>query len=203
MATRIHPLAFWIFIALAAWAVSSPASAEDKAKKISFLVGFESATGGDDMGELVVDGSDKGDVEAGGGMHFYVGLLYKPSSAFEARLTGGYHLDRSPTDTATVYMDRYPIELVPAYCYKDHRLGLGLAYHTDILLHGNDFGNPDISFKDSLGYSAEYGYKLAPFLFLGFRYVNMYYDIENPGVTLRGEEKVNASHFGINLYYQL
>jgi len=187
---------------LAGGAVSLPAAAEEQDKTFSFLVGFESATGGDAMGKLVVDGPDKGDVEAGGGMHIYLGLLYKPNHAFETRLTGGYHLDRSSTDSGTVYMDRYPIELIPAFCYDNHRFGLGLAYHTNILLHGNDFGNPDISFKDSLGYSAEYGYKLAPFLFLGFRYVKMSYEIENEVVTLDGEKNVNASHFGINLYYQ-
>jgi hypothetical protein len=206
MATNIRPqLALWILLAISLGAISLPTWAEDKPKKLSFLIGFESNSGGDDLGELVVtrDATEKGDVEAGSGMHFYLGLLYKPSNAFEARLTGGYHMDRSPTDTGTVYMDRYPIELVPAFCYGGHRFGVGLSYHTNILLHGDDFGRPDVSFKDSLGYSAEYGYKVAPFLYLGFRYVKIDYEIETPGVTLRGEQKVDASHFGLNLYFQL
>jgi hypothetical protein len=194
--------ALWLLLALSVWAISLPVLAQDKAKKISFLAGFESKTGGDDVGELVVNDIDKGDVEAGGGMHFYLGMLYKPSSAFETRLTAGYHLDRSPTDTGTVYMDRYPFELVPTYCYRAHRFGLGLIYHTNIVLHGDDFDNPDINFEDSLGYSVEYGYKVAPFLYLGFRYVNMFYDIENEGVLLDGGQRINASNFGINLYLQ-
>jgi len=196
------PTALWLLLACAVWMISLPVLAEDKAKKFSILAGFESKSGGDDVGELVVDGVDKGDVEAGGGMHFYLGMLYKPSSAFETRLTAGYQLDRSPTDTGTVYMDRYPVELVPAYCYRDHRFGLGLIYHTNIVLHGGDFDNPDINFKDSLGYSVEYGYKVAPFIYLGFRYVNMFYDIENENVFLDGGRRVNASPFGINLYVQ-
>ena len=204
MAGKIHPpLAMGIFTVVCAVILAAPAQAEDTPKRITMLVGFESSTGGDDVGELVVDGPDKGDVEAGGGMFFYLGLLFKPSNYFETRLTAGYKLDRSPTGTGTVYMDRYPVELIPTFCYKNHRLGLGLSYHTNILLHGSDFGNPDISFKNALGYSAEYGYKLAPFLFVGFRYTNMFYDIENEGVTLDdGDTRINANNFGINLYYQ-
>lgn len=187
---------------LGLWTISSPALADDQAKKFSILAGFESKTGGDDVGELVVDTVDKGDVEAGGGMHFYLGMLYRPSSSFETRLTAGYQLDRSPTDTGTVYMDRYPFELVPAFCYGDHRFGLGLTYHTNIVLHGGEFNNPDVNFKDSLGYTVEYGYKIAPFLYAGFRYVNLFYDIENEGVYLDGGTRVNASSFGINIYVQ-
>ena len=178
------------------------AHAEDKPKKLFFVAGFESSAGGDDLGELVVDTVDKGDVEAGSGMHFYIGMLYKPASAFETRLTAGYQMDRSPTDTGTVFMDRYPIELTPVYCHNNHRFGLGLTYHTNIMLHGSDFNKPDVSFKDALGYSVEYGYKVAPFLYLGFRYVNLYYKIENTGLYLDGGQVVDASHFGINLYYQ-
>ena len=208
MAIKIGPsTALWIALALAAGITSLPAGAEEKPKKLSFIVGFESKTGGDDLGELVVDStratSDKGDVEAGSGMHFYLGMIYRPVTAFEARLTAGYHMDRSPTDTGTVFMERYPIELTPTYCYKDHRFGLGLSYQTEILLHGNDFGSPDVKFGDALGYSAEYGYKIAPFLYLGFRYENIFYDIETPGVTLDGGKKVNGSNFGINLYFQI
>lgn len=203
MITRINrPMALWIVLILSIGAIPLSASAQDQAKKLSYLIGFESSTGGDDLGELVVDGNDKGDVEAGSGMHFYLGMLYKPSSMFETRLTAGYQMDRSPTDTGTVYMDRYPIELIPTFCYHGHRLGVGLAYHTNIRLDGSDFNNPDVTFKDSLGYSIGYGYKVAPFLYFGFRYVHMAYDIETPGVILDGERTVNANHFGINLYYQ-
>ncbi len=205
MAIRIRPsTALWILLALAAGTISLPAGAEEKPKKISFLFGFESKTGGDDLGELVVTRAarDKGDVEAGSGMHFYLGMLYRPASAFETRLTAGYHMDRSPTDTGTVYMDRYPIELVPTFCYDNHRFGLGLSYQTNIRLHGSDFGSPDITFEDALGYSVEYGYKVAPFLYVGFRYLNIFYDIENPGVELDGGRRINASNFGINLYFQ-
>jgi len=192
-------------ICLALGALSLPAMAEENPKKISYLIGFESKTGGDDLGELAVTrtSTDKGDVEAGSGMHFYLGMLYKPSRHFETRLTGGYHMDRSPTDTGTVYMDRYVVELIPTYCYESHRLGLGLTYHTNITLDGTDAQRPDITFKDSLGYSVEYGYKISPFLYLGFRYINIFYDIENPGVILDNSNKINASHFGINLYFQI
>ena len=204
MAGKIYPsLTMGIFIGVSAAILAAPVQAEDTPKRITALVGFESSSGGDDVGELVVDGPDKGDVEAGGGMHFYLGLLLKPSNYFETRLTGGYKLDRSPTESGTVYMDRYPVELIPTFCYRNHRFGLGLSYHTNILLHGNDFGNPDVRFKNALGYSAEYGYKLTPSMFVGFRYVNMYYDIETQGVTLDdGDTRINANHFGINLYYQ-
>jgi hypothetical protein len=195
-------MALWLVLAFSFCAISLPVLADDKAKKFSVLAGFESKTGGDDVGELVVDAVDKGDVEAGGGMHFYLGMLYKPSSSFETRLTAGYQLDRSPTDTGTVYMDRYPFELVPAFCYKNHRFGLGLTYHTNIVLHGGEFDKPDVNFKDSLGYTVEYGYKLAPFLYVGFRYVNLFYDIENENVYLDGGKRVNASNFGINIYLQ-
>jgi hypothetical protein len=206
MAIRTRPtLALWILLAFAAGAISLPAGAEEKPKKISFLIGFESKTGGDDLGELVVarTASDKGDVEAGSGMHFYLGMIYRPVSAFETRLTAGYHMDRSPTDTGTVFMDRYPIELTPTFCYNSHRFGLGLSYQTNIVLHGDEFDTPDITFDDALGYSVEYGYKVTPFLYLGFRYLNIFYDIENPGVTLDEGRRVNGSNFGINLYFQI
>lgn len=183
-------------------AFSLPALADD-AKKIAFLVGFESKTGGDRVGGLVVNNDDKGDVEAGSGMHFYAGMIYKPATFFETRFTAGYHMDRSPTNTGTVYMDRYPLEVTPTYCYHNHRFGLGLTYHTNIVLHGNDFGKDDITFKNALGYTAEYGYKVAPFLYAGFRYVHLSYEIENQGVTFsNGKRDANANHFGINLYYQ-
>ncbi|WP_455209646.1 hypothetical protein [Kaarinaea lacus] len=206
MATKHQlPVKLWILVTLCIGTMSLPAWAEEKPKKFSVLLGFESKTGGDDLGELVVTSraaSDKGDVEAGSGMHFYLGMIYRPVTAFEARLTAGYHMDRSPTDTGTVYMDRYPIELIPTFCYDNHRFGAGLSYHTNIVLHGGDFDNPDITFEDALGYSVEYGYKIAPFLYVGFRYLNIFYDIENPGVTLDGGSRVNASNFGINLYFQ-
>ncbi|MGD8595285.1 MAG: hypothetical protein PVF82_20825 [Gammaproteobacteria bacterium] len=206
MAMRTSPAtALCILLALAAGAISLPADAQEKPKKISFLVGFESKTGGANVGELVVTSraaNDKGDVETGSGMHFYLGMIYRPVSAFETRLTAGYHMDRSPTDTGTVYMDRYPIELIPTFCYHNHRLGLGLSYQKNIVLYGDDFGSPNVTFKDALGYTAEYGYKVAPFMYVGFRYMSIFYDIENPGVTLHGERKVNASNFGINLYFQ-
>jgi len=166
------------------------------------MVGFESATGVDTMGGLLINGKDAGDVKAGSGMHFYLGLLYRPMSVFEVRLTAGYQLDRSPTSGGTVYMDRYPVEFTPTACYGNHRFGAGLTYHTNIKLHGNDFGQDDIRFKNSLGYTIEYGYKLAPFLFLGLRYVRLSYEIENAGITLNGERTVSANHMGINLYYQ-
>ena len=183
--------------------IALPALAEEtKSSPLAVMVGFESANGGDKVGTLVVTEKDTGDVKAGSGMHFYLGMLYRPVTLFEARLTAGYQMDRSPTSTGTVFMDRYPIEFTPTLCYESHRFGAGVTYHTNIKLHGNDFGQDDIRFKNALGFTIEYGYKIAPFLFLGFRYVNISYDLINPDVTLDGERTVNANHFGINLYYQ-
>lgn len=205
MAISIRPFtARWILLALIAGAMSFSAVAEEKPKKFSFVIGFESKTGGDDLGELAVPStravSDKGDIEAGSGMHFYLGVIHRPITAYETRLTAGYHMDRSSTDTGTIYMDRYTFELTPTYCYNNHRFGLGVSYQTNITLHGND--NPNVTFEDALGYSVGYGYKIAPFLYFGFRYLNIFYDIENPGVTLDGGTRVNASNFGLNLYFQ-
>lgn len=181
---------------------TQPAFAMEPEEKLSWIFGFESKNGGDDMGALVVAGNDKGDVEAGSGMHFYLGFVHKTSHWYETRFNAGYHMDRSPTETGTVYMDRFPFELTPTFCYKNHRFGLGLTYHTNISLDGSDFNNPDITFEDSLGYMIEYGYKVTPFLFFGIRYVDISYAIENPGATIDGNREADASHFGINLYYQ-
>ena len=187
-------------------AVSFPALADDgtepRPRPLTLMIGFESATGGDAVGSLAISNKDTGDVKAGSGMHFYLGMVYKPVSIFEARLSAGYQLDRSSTSSGTVFMDRYPIEFTPTLCYNNHRFGAGVTYHTHIKLHANDFGREDVRFKNALGYTIEYGYKIAPFLYLGLRYVKISYDIRNTGVTLNGERTVDANHMGINLYYQ-
>jgi hypothetical protein len=193
----------WSLVSLVLFVIALPAWADKtKSRPLTGIVGFESATGGNNVGSLATSSSDAGDVKAGSGMHFYLGMIYKPVTVFEARLNAGYQMDRSPTSNGTIFMDRYTFEFTPTLCYKSHRLGAGVTYHTNIKLHTNDFGRDDVLFKNALGYTIEYGYKIAPFLYFGLRYVELSYDIENAGVALNGKRTVNANHVGINLYYQ-
>lgn len=178
---------------------AEPQAAEDK---FSFMFGFESKSGGDDVGSLVNDGEEKGDVEAGSGMNIYAGVVLKPVDYFETRISAGYHFDRSKTETGTVYMDRTVIDLIPTFAYHIHRLGLGATYHINPTLDGDDFNKSDIEFDNAWGYLVEYGVKVTPFLYLGVRYVGLDYDIKTEGVQLNGSSNVDASHVGLNLYFE-
>jgi hypothetical protein len=190
-----------MFIILSTVAVVAHAE-ETNTESLSWLIGFESANGGDPVGALVNDGQEISDVETTSGMHVYGGVIYRPLEQFEGRITAGYFFDRGKTEEGEVFMDRITLELLPTYPYKKHRLGVGVTYHINPTIDGEDFDNPDVEFRNSLGFVSEYGYKLAPFLYLGVRYVFMKYDIDTPGVTLDGKRSLDADHFGINLYFE-
>lgn len=162
---------------------------------LHFTIGGGITCCGDTLGTVYYSGGDSADIQAGALLHFYGGGIYHfYNSPLALRMALGYHFDQANASNGTVTFDRTTFEVTPLFYFPAYsRLGLGWIRHMNPTLDESDFTGNIFHFKDANGVLFEYGYNAFPHGWIDFRYVNIQYKLDEPGIT----DTVNGSHFGI------
>ncbi len=165
------------------------------------FVGSMSITfGGDELIEVEVEndffGDENEDIKAGESAAFALGGAYQFYDVpLQLQATIGYHTDGIFADNGDVDFSRKPLELLAFYSVNKHRFGAGITHHFDPEFEVDfDFQRPyGVDFKDATGFVLQYDYRVASFLALGARLVNIDYEPEN---RFRGPD-VEGDHVGL------
>jgi hypothetical protein len=182
----------------------SPVSGWAAERVVKFDLGLGLTVGGDELAYATFTDGNTEKIKAGELIHLYAGVLLDfPDTPLSTRLAIGYHFDSITAENGEIDFSRKPLEIIPFYNFhKNHRIGLGLTYHLDPKLTSDVL--PDLTFDDSLGFVAEYGYGFGGgSVWLGLRYVGIDYDpAQLDGVSVTGES-ADGSHFGLYLHTAL
>ena len=184
-------------IGLMSIAGSTDTFAEQNGQPLHWLLGLGLTAGGDKLGTIVYQDGDTADINAGDLVHIYGGFTYSHSPMFESKVTIGYHFDEATASNGTVTFSRIPIEYVASYVIDNHRIGGGLAYHTNTKLDESDFGYSDVKFDDALGFLVEYSYQFVSWFNVAVRYEAIEYKVSDPYITFNGSNKVSGNHAGL------
>ena len=139
--------------------------------------------GGDSLVETLTE-----DLNAGGGLYLGAGISITDSDpdALVYRATIGYLFDdiefTQPSGDAST--NAVPLNLGVFKQFDNHEFGLGLAYYIgpsfDISSSNcNTTGCVTIDFDDALGFTLEYNYNFDNSAFVGVKYTNIDYKIED------------------------
>ncbi len=165
--------------------------------------------GGDKVGEIGVtlgNQSERTNISAGGNFIASVGRAFPVGvSGMSIQATIGWHWEGVSASNGDAGFDRYPLEIIPFYQFKQHRIGAGLTYGLSPTLDLTDAGGEKVKFKDSLGFLIEYDYMFEHEypdldLIIGLRYASIDYDtVSNHGNTVTGLDDIDGSYGGIVL----
>ena len=163
-----------------------------------FTMGGGLTFGGDTLGTVYYSSGDSADITAGGLIHIYAGLMYHfYDSPIAGRLALGYHFDQANARNGTATFDRTTLEAVPFYYLLPYsRIGAGLTLHMSPTLDTQDFGQPNVDFKDATGLVLEYGYHLGGAMWLDVRYVSIKYELKHPEYYYN-TGSADGSHLGL------
>ncbi len=134
--------------------------AGDDGLDINWLISLGVTFGGDELAEVLVthDGdTDAEDIHAGELFYISGGAIFPIANTdFSLQTTIGWHTDSIIASNGDVGFDRFPLEVISFYNFKQHRLGAGLTYNLSPELDLDDAGGSNIEFKNALGYLFEY-----------------------------------------------
>jgi hypothetical protein len=174
---------------------------------IKWLIGFGLTYGGEKLAEVEVeyDGdTDDQDLRGGDLITVATGMVvYLPRPEWSIQTTIGYHFDEVSADNGEIRFDRYPLELIPFYNFRKHRIGAGLSYHLSPKLNLKEIGGPKVKFDDALGWLVEYDYSFSGWenggFVLGMRYLWINYDIGKVNGTPASGGNVDGNHVGVHV----
>jgi len=175
---------------------------------VQFLLGAGLTFGGDKLADVEVeyygDDSSTEDVTAGGLTHLYGGVNVNiPDTDFSIQTTIGWHSDGIFAQNGSVSFTRYPFEITPYYNFKKVRIGLGLSYHINPELSGDDDANiGDREYDDALGLIASIEFKAGKHFAVGVRHTRIEYELSSIQYHWRERhidttEEVDGSNTGI------
>ena len=119
-------------------------------------------------------------------------------------MTIGYHFDEVSADNGDITFERYPLELIPFYNFRNHRIGAGLSYHLSPELDLKELGGSKVEFDDALGWLIEYDYSFSGWrsggFVLGARYLWIDYQVEKvDDRRVPGCFEFDGNHVGIHV----
>lgn len=156
--------------------------------------------GGDDLATAEYEhGGGQEDLEAGGGVYLGGGFEFPLAAGDMAlRTTVGYQFDSLNASNGEANFDRIPWEVMVMLGPVPYRLGIGLAYHTDVRYeYEDDYGvDIDAEFDDATGLVIAYEIELAPSFSLALRYTDIEYEEVPENTGVRGKV-IDGSNFGI------
>lgn len=183
------------------------AQADSRGFGVNWLLGGGLTFGGDKLAEVEVsNGGNTDNVDIDAGELFYIaGGLIIPFSdtGFSLQTTIGWHRDGVVASNGDASFERFPLELIPFYNYKRHRIGAGLTYNLSPELDLDDAGGSKVEFDDALGYVIEYDYvfgksALDGGLMLGARYAFIQYEVDSiDGTSVTNADDIDGNYFGI------
>ena len=189
--------------------VAAAANEPENAFRMDWFVGFGLTQGGDKLAEVEVyyydDWYDE-DIRAGELVTIAAGMVvYLPLPSWSIQTSIGYHTDDVGDYNDDIKFDRYPLELIPFYNFKNHRIGAGLSYHLSPELDLKDIGGPKVEFDDALGWLVEYDYSFSGWgnngFVLGVRYLWIDYEVDKVSNILTPGTGVDGNHIGIHVDY--
>ncbi|MGB5259830.1 MAG: hypothetical protein WBO34_04830 [Gammaproteobacteria bacterium] len=155
-------MAVAVFVLGTAAVVAAAANEPENGSQMKWFVGLGLTNGGDELAEVQLinngDSHDE-DLRAGELITIAAGIVvYFPLPSWSLQASIGYHADEVGDYNDDIKFDRYPLELIPFYNFRNHRLGAGLSYHLSPELNLKDIGGPKVEFDDALGWLVEYDY---------------------------------------------
>ena len=161
--------------------------------------------GGDKLVEVQYDNGDDDDVRAGGLYLLGAGLRYQPQGTdFGLQTSIAYHADSADASNDDTTFSRIVFEAVPFYRFApQHRIGLGLALHTNVEFEIDFNRTETVEFDSALGLVLEYGYDFTGHDgTLAFRYTHISYDPSSyNGIDISSTDDIDGNHVGVIYYY--
>nr|WP_171013994.1 outer membrane beta-barrel protein [Chitinivorax sp. B] len=199
-------------LTLAAFCASSAALADmnlDDTIRSPWQIGagIGLTAGGDDMGKIKVYDKATGkvvnneNVRAGRLFQVDFGTRYRFSKLpVSVQATLGYHFDTVQGDDPLVadkkvsfQFYRYPLEIIPAYHFDKHAVGLGLRYDFNTTFEFTDRFKH--KFKNAPGLVLQYEYEATDNISLGLRYTAIKYKWKEDT-----SQSVKGNHVGMNAH---
>ncbi|MBB5017240.1 hypothetical protein HNQ59_000502 [Chitinivorax tropicus] len=165
--------------------------------------------GGDEFGKIHVVDKTNGKVvnnenlRAGRLFQLDFGTKYRFSNLpVSLQTTFGYHFDTVQGDDplnngakVSYQFFRYPIEIIPAYHFDKHSVGLGLRY--DLRPTYEFTGRFNYKFKNAPGLILQYEYEATDNVSVGLRYTAIKYKFQKEE---DGSQTFKGNHVGMNAH---
>ena len=205
-----HLTAAAVFLLGMATVVAAAGDEQENGSQMKWFVGFGLTHGGDELAEveLVHDDDSHHDEDIRGGELITIAagiVVYLPLHSWSIQTSIGYHSDEVGSYNDDIKFDRYPLELIPFYNFKKHRIGAGLSYHLSPELNLKDIGGPKVEFDDALGWLVEYDHSFSGWendgFVLGVRYLWIDYEVDKVSNIRRPGIDVDGNHIGIHVNY--
>lgn len=148
----------------------TPKPAAPPALRGVFEFGIEA--GGDKIATVTFTNGSRQSVRAGQGGTLAAGLLWMPSPTVPLSLRGtvGFKFQTTAADDATIWLRRFPVELVASWHpTPDWRLGGGFVRHMRTRFTADNIV-PDIPFPDATGATVELGWKVLALTYTAMEY---------------------------------
>lgn len=163
-----------------------------------FTAGF--TDGGDELASVEFRHGGDDDVDAGGQILLGGGIIVEPrDSILQYQFTANYHVDGAVARDGEAEFERFPLEALMFFRQGNHRFGFGLSYHLspefDIEVDG--VGDATVNFDDALGVTVEYNYRLSRMFWLGLRYTDIDYEVEEDSSI-----EIDGNHVGLMMHIQ-
>jgi len=189
--------------------VAAAENEEENLSRMDWFVGFGLTHGGDELAEVEVeydgDNHDE-DLRAGELITLAAGIVvYFPLPEWSLQTSIGYHTDAVGDYDDDITFDRYPLELIPFYNFRNHRIGAGLSYHLSPELDLKEIGGPKVKFDDALGWLVQYDYSFSGWesggFVLGVRYLWIDYEVDKVNSFSTSGVEIDGNHVGIHINY--
>ena len=189
--------------------VAEAENEEANLSRMDWFVGFGLTHGGDELAEVEVeydgDNHDE-DLRAGELITLAAGIVvYFPLPEWSLQTSIGYHTDAVGDYDDDITFDRYPLELIPFYNFRNHRLGAGLSYHLSPELDLKEIGGPKVKFDDALGWLVEYDYSFSGWekggFVVGVRYLWIDYEVDKVNSIRTSGVEIDGNHVGVHVNY--
>jgi hypothetical protein len=198
-----------VFLLCMATIFSAVANEPEKGSRMDWFVGLGLTHGGDELAEAKVyydDDTHDEDLRAGELITIAAGIVvYFPQPAWSLQTSIGYHTDAVGDYDDDITFDRYPLELIPFYNFRNHRIGAGLSYHLSPELDLKEIGGPKVEFDNALGWLVEYDYSFSGWesggFILGVRYMWIDYEVDKVNSISASGVEVDGNHVGIHINY--
>lgn len=174
------------------------------------FLGVGVTNGGDKLFTANYTNGDSENIDAGELFQFGAGVQWNAAnSPLALAFSLNYHADTANATNGKADFKRYPLEAIAYYRTSNSwRFGLGVRYvmSPTASFHVDGAADEELKFDDAVGAVVEIGYGFTKSAWLNLRAVNEKYQPETytlAGATFNvsNAEKVDGSHFGINLVY--
>ena len=158
--------------ALSLAAQQSPPPSPTPHRPLRPVAEFGIEAGGDRVATVTFTDGSRQSVRAGQGGTLAAGLLWTPSATVPAslRLTAGFKFQTTAADNVSIWMRRFPVELVGSWHLPNQwRVGAGLVRHIQPRFTAENLV-PDIAFGDATGGTLEVGWNVVALTWTALSY---------------------------------